>query len=204
MVREQLPAASARRRDRVPVWGCVLIGGGSTRMGRPKHLLRLGGITWLELIVGRLSGQVEQVILAGRAEIPPALASLPMVDDVPGLRGPLAGVLSAFRQQPGVSWLVTACDLPCLESAALDWLLRFRTPAVRAVLPDLQGNGRLEPLLAYYDQSCRELLEELAASGQRRLSALAGRPGVLTPQPPPHLLGCWRNMNRPEDIGGLG
>lgn len=172
-------------------------------MGRPKHLLRRGGLTWLELIVQQFQGQVEQVVLVGQGEVPPSLAGLPVIADAPGLEGPMAGVLAVFRQQQQVSWLVAACDLPCLQSAALAWLLDCRSPGVRAVLPDLQGNGQVEPLLAYYDCSCRELLEELAADGLRKLSGLVGRPGVLTPQPPAYLQDSWRNVNRPEDIDKL-
>lgn len=186
-----------------PVWGCVLIGGRSSRMGRPKHLISRGGKTWLEWIVGRLQGQVEQVVLVGRGDIPPALSRLQVVDDVPGLQGPLAGVLAVFRQLPRLSWLVAACDLPYIEEKALAWLLSFRGPQVRAVLPDLRGHGQLEPLLAYYDHSCCDLLEEIAASSEHRLSALAGREGVVTPQPPPHLRGAWRNINCLEDLVDL-
>lgn len=191
---------SSQPQGAAPVWGCVLIGGKSTRMGRPKQLLRRDGLTWLELIVQQFRGQVEQVVLVGQGEIPPSLARLPVVVDVPGLQGPLAGVLAVFRQQPRASWLVSACDLPYLERAALAWLLGCRGPGVRAVLPDLLGNGQVEPLLAYYDCNCLNFLEELAASGLHKLSGLVGRPGVLTPQPPACLQGSWRNMNRPEDI----
>ena len=183
-----------------PVWGCVLIGGRSTRMGSPKHLLRHAGLTWLELIVEQFRGQVERVVLAGQGEIPSSLVSLPVIPDAPGLMGPLAGVLAVFRQYSQCSWLVAACDLPRLEGEALSWLLGCRGPGVRAVLPDLMGDGQVEPLLAYYDCSCRDLLEEIAASGSYKLSGLVGRPGIITPQPSAHLLGSWRNMNRPEDI----
>lgn len=187
----------------VPVWGCVLIGGRSARMGTPKHLLHRDGLTWLELIVRQLQGQVEQVVLVGQGEIPVSLARLPVVADAPGLQGPLAGVLAVFRHRPRVSWLVAPCDLPFLEREALEWLLGCRGPEVRAVLPDLMGKGQIEPLLAYYDCSCRDLLEELAAGGQNRLSGLAGRRGIVTPQPPVHLRSSWRNLNRPEDLDGL-
>ena len=169
-------------------------------MGSPKHLLRHDGLTWLELIVQQFRGQVERVVLAGRGEIPSSLGSLPVIADVPTLKGPLAGVLAVSRQYPQTSWLVAACDLPRLEREALAWLLGCRGPGVRAVLPDLMGDGQVEPLLAYYDCSCRDLLEELVACGINKLSGLVGRPGIVTPRPPAHLLGSWRNMNRPEDI----
>lgn len=182
------------------VWGCVLIGGKSERMGCPKHLLLSGGVTWLEVIVGKLRERAGQVVVSGMGDIPPALEGITAVDDAPGLRGPLAGILGLFRQLPGKSWLVVACDMPELEVAALDWLLEQRSAGVRAILPDLRGDGRVEPLLAYYDRSCGELLEQAASSGAMRPAWLAGKPGVLTPCPPLHLCSSWRNLNSRDDL----
>lgn len=186
-----------------PVWGCVLIGGKSSRMGRPKHLLRQEGQTWIERTVALLRLRTEQVIVAGAGVLPPSLAGMPCVDDVPGLGGPLAGILSAFRQYPDVSWLMAACDLPDLEQDALQWLLDSRAPGVVAVLPDLADDGRVEPLLAYYDRQCRPLLETMAATGQRRMQWLRQASGVIPPQPPAALRPSWRNVNIPQELGDL-
>ncbi len=119
--------------------------------------------------------------------------------DVSGLYGPLAGVLALLRWKP-VSWLVVACDLPDLQPEALDWLLEMRQPDTCAILPDLEANGQLEPLLAYYGTGSRKYLEEIAAGNGLRLSALAGRKGVLTPQPPVRLHGSWHNVNHPHEV----
>lgn len=183
-----------------PVWGCVLIGGKSRRMGRPKHLLEQDGQTWIERSVNLLSTITEQVVIAGSGEVPGSLTTVPRVVDVPGIGGPLAGILAVFRCNPDVSWLMAACDLPDMDTAALRWLLEQRQPGVLAVMPDLAADGRLEPLLAYYDRQCRPLLEAMAASGQHRLSQLGTKQGVLTPQPPPLLRHCWRNVNTPQEL----
>jgi molybdopterin-guanine dinucleotide biosynthesis protein A len=184
-----------------PVWGCVLIGGRSSRMGTPKHLIEQEGRTWIERTVALLRPEVSQVVIAGGGELPPALDRGLRVADVAGLGGPLAGILAAFRGYPQVSWLVVACDLPDMEAAALQWLLDCRQSGVVAVLPELAGDGRIEPLLAYYDQACRPLLEAMAASGQRRMNLLQAASGVITPQPPSHLRTCWRNVNTREELG---
>ncbi|WP_417909523.1 molybdopterin-guanine dinucleotide biosynthesis protein B [Candidatus Electronema sp. PJ] len=183
-----------------PVWGCVLIGGKSSRMGQPKHLLQQNGKTWLELTVDKMAPQVAQVVISGSGQIPASLTFLPRVPDVPGLAGPLAGILSVMRWQPAVSWLVTACDLPDVQPASLQWLLEQRQPGMRAILPDLHGKGRLEPLLAWYDFRCRPLLEKQAASNSLRLSTLAEQVGVCALQPPAHLHSSWRNVNTPEEL----
>lgn len=186
------------------VWGCVLIGGKSSRMGTPKHLIEQNGQTWLERTVATLGPKVDQVVLSGRGEVPQSLQHLARLADIPGLAGPLSGILAALRWQTRVSWLVTACDLPDLEEGALDWLLQSRAPGVWATLPDLLGNGRVEPLLAHYDYRSSTALENLAASGELRLSNLAGTRGVITPQPPRELRRCWRNVNAPSEMTNNG
>ncbi len=181
-------------------WGCVLIGGRSRRMGFPKHLIEENGRTWLEATVARLSPVTEEVVLAGSGTVPSSLAGLARVPDVPGLAGPMAGILAVMRWQPDVSWLVTACDQPDIQTPALEWLLEQRVPGTWAVLPDLEGRGRLEPLLAFYDCRCRNHLEVLARTGELRISRLAGRHGIRTPQPPAILRRAWRNVNTPAEL----
>ncbi|GAB4344890.1 MAG: hypothetical protein Kow0089_21700 [Desulfobulbaceae bacterium] len=195
-----MSSGTMERAPLAPVWGCVLIGGRSSRMGRPKHLLSRGGVTWLEVIVSLLREKTQQVVISGAGEIPGTLAALPVVPDEPGLQGPLAGILSVCRAWPEVSWLVAACDMPDISPEALDWLLSRRAPGVKAVLPDLEGRGQVEPLLAYYDRSCRELLEKMAERGILRPGALHGQPGVIAPLVPPALRNAWRNCNTPADL----
>ena len=189
-----------RKMLHTPAWGCILIGGKSRRMGRPKHLIKRDNKTWLEHAVDKLSPLVDQVVLSGQGAIPDALATLPRIPDTPGLAGPLAGLLAVMRWQPAVSWLVTACDLPDIRPESLQWLLDSRRPGIRAILPDLQGNGHIEPLLAWYDFRCRVYLEHIAASGSLRISQLAGQPGIHHLQPPEHLVASWRNVNTPGEL----
>ncbi len=185
-----------------PTWGCVLIGGRSRRMGRPKHLIREKNKTWLEHAVEALTPKVDQVVLSGSGKIPESLSALPRVPDAPGLAGPLAGILSVMRWQHAVSWLVMACDLPDVQPESLEWLLEQRRPGIRAVLPDLLGDGHLEPLLAWYDFRCRPQLEIIAASGSLRISRLANQAGIRHFQPPEHLHASWRNVNTPDQVTG--
>ncbi len=169
-------------------------------MGRPKHLIEQDGRTWLEATVTTLQSQVDRVVISGAGTVPERLAQLPVVEDVKGLAGPLAGILAVFRRFPDVSWLVVACDLPHLRGAALSWLLSCRQPGVRAVLPDLEGEGNVEPLLAWYGRNMRDVLEQQAAASILKLRALAGKPGVISPRPPAGLRRSWVNINTPEKL----
>jgi molybdopterin-guanine dinucleotide biosynthesis protein A len=169
-------------------------------MGTPKHLLQENGRTWLEQSVETLGKQVDRVVISGNGELPKSLQHLDRIPDVPGVEGPLAGILSVMRWAPSVSWLIAACDMPRLQREALKWLLDQRSPGVWAVLPDLHGTGRVEPLLAYYDFRSRLLLEEFAAQKQSKLNMLAENPRVRNSRPPVVLHESWKNINTLLDL----
>ena len=186
---------------KTPVWACVLIGGRSSRMGRPKHLLTDAcGQTWLARSVALVRPLVSGVALSGRGDVPDDLADLPRLPDVPGVSGPLAGILSAMRWQPNVSWLVIACDLPGITTEALAWLLAACRPGIWGPVPRIHIDGPVEPLLAHYDFRARLLFEDLARQGCLRVSAVAENKKIETPLVPEHLRPSWRNVNSPEDL----
>lgn len=186
----------------VPLHGGVLIGGASSRMGAPKHLLSRGGTTFVEHAVATLRPHVEEVVLLGAGELPAALAGLPRLADPPGLAGPLAGIVSALRWAPRHTLLVCACDLPLIGPETVGWLLEERRPGRWAVMPSL-APGFVEPLFAVYEPQARVLLEALAAAGRLAPRGLADDPNVATPTPPPHLARAFTNVNSPDDLTGL-
>ena len=190
----------AERWRRPPVYGCVLIGGASRRMGRPKHLLPSGGRTWLERTVEALRPAVERIVIAGAGELPDALAGATRLPDAPDAEGPMAGILAAMRWAPWATWVAAACDLPNLSADAVGWLLSTRAPGVWASLPRLPGKEGVEPLLAHYDFRARAILEGLAAEGRFALRLAAEHPKVATPTPPSHLAPAWKNVNTPDDL----
>lgn len=189
-----LAAYLARQWPRPPVLGCILIGGQSSRMGQPKHLLVKDGKTWLQRTAARLTEVSQLVVVAGGGEL--GACHLPRLVDAPDCQGPLAGVLAVMRWQPWATVLVCACDLPDLTTAALTWLLAQRTPGTWAVIPKI-GDYH-EPLLALYDFRIRPALEAMARQHIHRLSRLIGQEGVRVIAPPPELEGAWRNVNSPD------
>jgi molybdopterin-guanine dinucleotide biosynthesis protein A len=184
----------------VPVWGCILIGGRSSRMGSPKHLLAAGqGETWLERIISTLETKVSTIIISGAGDVPDRLASYQRIADIPGVDGPLSGIDSAMRYNPAVSWLLLACDMPDISSEAINWLLRQRKPGRIAIIPQNPETGVSEPLFAWYDFRCSFQIQELVASGERRITQVRHLAGVFEPLIPRNLVYAWRNINRPEE-----
>jgi len=182
--------------------GVVLVGGASRRMGRPKQLVVHRGITLSERAVEAICGPVNEVVLAGSGPVPGPLESLPRLPDSPGVVGPLAGLLSVMRWAPDATWVVAACDMPRVNSEAVDWLIGQRRPGVWAVMPKFR-DGKVEPLLAVYEPQARPLLEAQAARGQWGPRHLAANDRVICPAPPAELIGAWENVNTPEEMASV-
>ncbi len=187
----------------VPVFGCVPIGGKSTRMGRPKHLICEDGSTWLQSTYNLLEQVTEQVVIVGSGEIPGKLEGCTRLPDVTDAAGPMAGLLAAMRWGSRVSWLVAACDLPRLSIESLQWLLASRSPGVWATLPKLPDSPGVEPLLAHYDYRSIVLLEALVAEGNSCPAMIAESNSVISPAPPEDLIGAWQNINTQREYREL-
>jgi molybdopterin-guanine dinucleotide biosynthesis protein A len=191
----------ARVWQQTPVWGCVLIGGRSSRMGQPKHLLTdRHGTTWLERTVHLLQPLVTDLVLSGKGEVPECMQDIIRLPDIPGVVGPLSGILAAMRRYPSVSWLLVACDMPDIQEDAVRWLLSRRRPGVWGTVPRLQEGGPVEPLLAHYDFRCAALFEDLARTDCLRIGMVAENTGVETPLIPVWLRSSWRNVNTVAEL----
>jgi molybdopterin-guanine dinucleotide biosynthesis protein MobB len=182
-----------------PLFGCVLIGGKSSRMGRPKHLIETDGQTWLARTIEYLERTTSTVVISGAGDVPAELSSYPRLPDAADARGPMSGLLSMMRWAPGASWLVAACDMPDLTPEAFAWLASTRTTGKWAIMPKVGEKG-VEPLLAYYNFRFRNLLEAQASQSNYRLNDLAKHDEVAIPPVPPELVQAWRNANSPQDL----
>lgn len=192
---------NSSRRSKVPLRACLLIGGRSSRMGRPKHLIKgSNGITWVENTVSLLQPFTKDIVLSGAGAVPDTLHSLTRIPDVPDVQGPLTGILAAMRWHPDSCWLLLACDMPNISPEAIEWLLSNRGSGIWGVVPRLKKDSFLEPLLAVYEPRAREYLEELYKSGCFRISVAARRSKILNPVVPELLSGAWGNINTPDEL----
>lgn len=169
------------------IFGGVLIGGSSRRMGRAKAGLRFEGRAIVDIVKQTLSAHCEQVFELGPGGL----------DDLPGLRGPKAGILAARAHAPEAWWVVAACDMPLISEEALSWLLAQERQSASVVMPR-NSAGILEPTFALYGPGSESLLRSVKAP-----MALEGREGVLHPQIPGALMNAWTNVNTPAEFASL-
>ena len=186
------------------VEGAVLVGGGSTRMGSDKALLRYEGVPLALRVAGALGTCVERVRFVARPDLLPELG-LPCIVDRHPERAPLVGIAAALAACEASAVLVAACDLPDIDPRVLLALLAL-TPAeggVDIVAP--LGPRGPEPLLAIYRPRLLAELERRIARGELALQALLRDVNTLfVPEADLRALdptlASLRNLNRPEDL----
>ena len=188
-----------------PVYGLVLTGGQSTRMGRDKASLIYHGQTQLEWVMDLLEPYVEKAFISVRpGQNDPVRARFEQIVDTRDGLGPIAGIMAAQARYPEAAWLVLACDLPFLDDSTLRYLLAQRDPtrpatAFRSKNANPKHDGLPEPLCAIYEPSSREAILAHVASGKdcpRKFLINAG-PKLLD-QPNAQALD---NVNTPEEYG---
>lgn len=150
-----------------PLYGVVLAGGRSTRMQKDKASLTYRGRSQLEgmfELVGRFCARAFVVARANQWE-DDRFAALPQIHDTIQNCGPTGGILSAMQVHPEAAWLVVACDLPHLDAATLEDLLRQRAPLKVATAYTSAHDGFPEPLCAIYEPRARSRLFQFLAIG---------------------------------------
>ena len=142
--------------------GYVLAGGQSTRMGRDKALLEIGGQPLIGSAVSLLKELTERVVVLGPAEIYGFLG-VPVLPDLVPSRGPLSAIYTGLERSSTDANLFLACDMPLMEGTFLKLLVE-RAPLADAILMRHE-DGSLEPLCAVYNRSC---LPAVKANFERR------------------------------------
>lgn len=198
-IREEIEGFHARR----AINAGLLIGGKSSRMGRPKALLRVKGKTLAERSLDILSEVSDRALLLGAGRLPRSFNSAESLPDVTGVKGPLAGILSAFRWAPNSSWIISSVDMPLMRKEAWKWLLSQRRPGVWAVLPKAEGSGRVETTGGVYEPMIFEYVESLAKRGVVKLQEIARHPKVMTPVIPKPFVLAWMNVNTTAEWRGV-
>ncbi|MBI5143128.1 MAG: molybdopterin-guanine dinucleotide biosynthesis protein B [Nitrospirae bacterium] len=180
----------------------ILIGGKSSRMGRPKAGILIDGepmAARIARVLGEATGSAAPMLL-GAGHVPESLAMLDRLPDATHISGPIAGLVAAMRWSPESAWLICAVDMPRISPEAIRWLLGERRAGRWAVMPHLAGKDRPEPLFACYEPMIMPEVETMALRGELRLRRLADHLKVATPAVPEEFVPAFTNLNTPEDL----
>ena len=189
------------------VYGIILAGGRSRRMGRDKASLLCGGRSLLALVKARLEPQCAELVLSRQSgRCGPSELGLPVVEDDPPVQaGPLGGILAGLdwlaRHRPdAMHAVVSAVDTPFLP---LDLVERLASERDRtgAVLACAASGDRRHPVVALWPVALRHALRPvLVDEGCRKIAGFLDRYPLAIAVWPAHPFDPFLNLNTPADL----
>ena len=161
--------------------GFVLAGGASSRMGKDKAQMSIGGMKLFERAATALSEICHQsVSLVGPNGTYDPLRTELDFTALPDLRvrgknlprAPITGLYTALTEAQ-TQWItVLACDLPFVTGDLMTKLSGFCSDEFDAVVP-VQPGDRPQPLCAFYRrESCLPAVERMLFAGDLKLQRL--------------------------------
>lgn len=149
------------------IYGLILVGGRSSRMGTDKSQINYHGVPQAQFLYDLLSKYCQKVFFSCREE--QSAHFQPFIIDKYSEVGPISGLLSAFAENPTASWLLVACDMPSMNDETIQKLLQNRNTEKLATTFLNTENLSPEPLFTIYENSAREKLIQFFEDGNQSL-----------------------------------
>lgn len=185
------------------LFGLILAGGYSQRMGRDKGLIHWHGKPQRLYLYDLMKATGLPTFFSCREEQAAALSEYPCILDAEPGAGPADALLGAHKRYPNVAWLVLACDMPLIDLETLQYLINKRdeqcmATAFRAPYFD---DGSPDPLCSIWEPQSFAVLSAKLQVGKRCLrKTLMSMPLNLLEPPNPAAL---KNINTPEEVKEL-
>jgi molybdopterin-guanine dinucleotide biosynthesis protein A len=174
------------------VYGILLAGGKSSRMGTNKALLPVQGIPLIERIVKTMRFYCREIIVVtDDVSTFPFLSNVKFVSDIYPGKGPLAGIHAGLSAIPEGSYgFIMACDMPVISDSLFKQMLK-QIPGPDAVICPGQ------PFHAFYHQRMTSIVEKYIQENHLRMDSFLDRIQTLTIDPVETY--CFINLNTPEE-----
>lgn len=176
--------------------GAILAGGSSSRMGRDKSALTIGGVTFLTRLHSTLSGVFEHVVVCGGNMEPEGGLLLPDRDEPVG---PLSGMLSAFDEAGDRAVFFIAVDMPLVSASLIRSVVE---PAVEVgAARIISVDGRDQPLLGVYGTDVGAIVR--ARVDQHKNSVHGALDDIAAVERLAAAASAVLNVNTPEDYAAI-
>jgi molybdopterin-guanine dinucleotide biosynthesis protein A len=160
-------------KNNLTIAGYVLAGGGSTRFGRDKALVGVGGKPMLARMIEILQDATKKAkVVASRGKYE-AFGVEIVEDRWPG-EGPLGGIVTALEDAVGndaqPAWnLIVSCDMPFLTPEWMRYMaMRAASSPAQVILP--RSSSGPEPLCACWRTDAAETLRAGFEGGVRKVT----------------------------------
>lgn len=148
------------------LYGLVLAGGKSSRMGHDKSIIKWHGKEQRYYIADLLAKLCDEVYISCREEQQGEIdIKYKTITDKAEGKGPVVGIQSAFATHDNVAWLVVACDLPLIDEKILGHLIANREVEKIATTYKSPHDVLPEPLITIWEPKSIEALEAFRAKG---------------------------------------
>lgn len=154
---------------KLPVHGFVLAGGKSSRMGRDKALLELGGAPMVQIAVQKLQSFCADVWISGNRDDLRSVA--PVVHEDRRDAGPAAGIEAGLRAARHPWSLFIPADVPMISPELLQMFVAQVLREPRVVVGHLYAFGD-QAAFCMIRSGCIGAFTAAMQSGERRLSRL--------------------------------
>ncbi|RQV98756.1 molybdenum cofactor guanylyltransferase [bacterium] len=149
--------------------GAILFGGKSSRMGQPKHEVRLSdGSTFLERVLAAIRPLCSQIVLLGGHAVS-IKDEFQIVEDLRPEQGPMGGIESLLATKLDLRYLIVACDQPLLTSDTCRLLLD--DAAAVSVFKSAE-TAKYLPFPGIYSSEIEPLVSKALDEGNRSLQQL--------------------------------
>ncbi|MBD8487991.1 NTP transferase domain-containing protein [Echinicola sp. CAU 1574] len=136
------------------LYGLVLAGGKSSRMGQDKGELQYYATNHRSYLYHTLRELCPKTFISCRADQKNIIDSgFNYILDEDQYKGPLNGMLSAHHAYPDKAWLVVAVDLPHIHENNLRALVKQRQPQKSATVYATHESKLPEPLIGIWEPS---------------------------------------------------
>lgn len=195
-----MPIQTNSSKTGATIFGLVLAGGKSTRMGRDKGLLRWHGKEQRYALSDLLMKHCAQTFISCRLDQISAItaAGYTALPDSSDATEQYGAILSAMAAYPEVAWLVIACDMPLIDNKALTYLITQRDPNMLATAYKGPESNLPEPLAAIWEPHAKDMLLTEFTKGitcpRKALIRNESQVKLINPLNPLHVM----NVNTPE------
>ncbi len=183
------------------LYGLVLVGGKSQRMGHDKGGIKWHGKEQKYYLVDLLAKYCDKNFISIRPEQKSEIKTRykTLIDSYKEL-GQFGAILSALEKYPAKSFLVVACDLPLIDGKAIEKLIKNRDTKKLATAYKSKVNGLPEPLIAIWEEKSRKKLLELLDEGitcpRKALIKSSDNVKLINPSYPKLTM----NVNFPDEV----
>jgi molybdopterin-guanine dinucleotide biosynthesis protein A len=145
----------------------IMAGGESRRMGHDKSMLCVEGKPMIQHICEQLRPWFDEILISANDSGKYGFLGVPVIGDREPRQGPLMGIASAMEISTNDANFVIACDMPEIDTSLMLRMLR-QSAGYDGVVPRIT-ESRYEPLFAVYRKNMLPVINDLLASGERKV-----------------------------------